>query len=164
MPDDEVKILPYDVKDVQDSLAILHQHNGEIIQEEQLGAWLDALYDDERTQRWQVQFDIGYQQTRHLLQQIKPYTDSSPQITQQFYRLFDGRDVLPVACIDEYEDALEQRDFIGARQYAVSISWKNYHQLKSYGVIIDDPDNELPHVDMPYTSDVGLMLDWEQLG
>ena len=80
---------------------------------------------------------------------------------RKFYALFDGIQVLPVECEDDYYTALEHGDFLGATQYWVNLSWGQYHACRNRGLIIPkdaDADEYVDHINIPYSSKTGLAL------
>lgn len=162
LPIDEEGALPYQASSLVRTLDLLGDHQGHIIREANITTWLEHIYADEYGATWQDQLITAQTQTHNLLSQQRAFEDAPKTIALQFYKLFDGRDVLPVDCLDAYYDALEDGDFIGAHRYAVPIRWRQYHRLKDQGLLIEDDENDLPQVHVPYDEE-GLRLDWDAL-
>jgi CRISPR-associated endonuclease/helicase Cas3 len=160
LPDDGQYV--YDERLVQTTLAELAQHNGDEIDESQLHAWLDRIYDDQKIeQQWNKDYERVWQSAHVILDNLRPF-DGNELLEQEFEAMFDNVEVLPKRFEREYLQCLADNDFLQASQYFVGISKNKYQQLANKGLIssIADPGGKQRKsmVRLPY-NDLGLSFD-----
>jgi len=156
------KYEPYEAPMVMKSTAILRaEYDGQPIDESQVDAMLAQIYADETIQSaWKKEYDQQQEWFSRILSAIKPFESADIGIMQEFYKLFDGTQVLPVDSETAYYQAIENHLFIEANQYLVNITNGQYHQLIKYRLLNTDiPENEFAaHVYVPYDAEYGLRL------
>jgi CRISPR-associated endonuclease/helicase Cas3 len=158
----EKETLPYDHRLVGAALTVLQERSGGqafAIDEAQVTNMLEAIYQDEgiRT-RWEKYYGTAAQSMRQQLAALVPYQSAADDLKREFYRLFDGTQVIPTACWDDYIQAKDAGGWLAASQYLVNMSWGQYKMWESR--IKKREDKELAdHIDMPYDSEYGLRLD-----
>jgi CRISPR-associated endonuclease/helicase Cas3 len=150
-PSDGQKI--YDERLVKRTLQILKREDGRPMNESSVGDWLDEIYGDEIAEEWQKTYEEAAAEFEaSCLQTLRPF-QSSDHLEEQFYRAFDGIEVLPAIYWDEYEK-LREDEPIRASELLVSISYGRFHQLRNARRTLTE---KWPFVvDVPYTSEFGL--------
>jgi CRISPR-associated endonuclease/helicase Cas3 len=149
----------YNIELVQRTLAILERENGRPVAEHAIGAWLDEIYSGELAERLKQEYERASSEFEATcLRTLRPF-QASRELETDFYRAFDGIDVLPASLLDEYEQLLED-DPILARELLVSIRWVHYVILAKKGLVVPaDKEARLPViVEAYYDSEVGLDL------
>jgi len=143
----------YDERLVQRTLRILERENNQPMNESAVGDWLDEIYAGEIAAEWQKIYDEeGMEFEANCLQTLRPF-ESSDHLEEQFYRAFDGTEVLPQLYWDEYEQ-MKEEDPIRAGELLVPISYKRFFQLRGAGRLLTE---KWPFVvNIPYTSELGL--------
>jgi len=143
----------YDERLVQRTLRILERENNQPMNESAVGDWLDEIYAGEIAAEWQKIYDEeGMEFEANCLQTLRPF-ESSDHLEEQFYRAFDGTEVLPQLYWDEYEQ-MKEEDPIRAGELLVPISYKRFFQLRGAGRLLTE---KWPYVvNIPYTSELGL--------
>ena len=159
-PDDGQGI--YDPRLVQGTLEILasaaHEkplHEG-LVQE-----WLDTVYRTEDFwQDWEKVYNETAREFREsFLDPLIPF-NSDPSLERAFDQLFDGTEVLPLCLEEEYQRLQKERP-LEASELLVPISWGRWHQLRLSQRIWTEPGKWPQIVDVPYSKEMGLMLDSE---
>lgn len=154
---------PYEKDIVLEGMRVLEAYcQGKPIDEAQVSTMLDEIY--RQPPIWDWWWDAynkhasEFQQV--ILDQMKPYVSADPDSVRRFYELFDGVEVLPVDCEEQYHEALETEGYLKASQYLVSIGWGRYRSLKHKGLVPGrDEGDYVDQVNVPYSSDFGLDLD-----
>lgn len=155
-PDDGQKI--YNENLIAGTLKLLRREHGKPVDESQVGAWLDEIYDGEVAELWKVEFEkMAKEFQESVVDTLRPF-NSDENLKEKFYEAFDGIDVLPEAFYDEYFHLLETES-IRARELLVSISWGRYHALKSIGLIFPHDERIPPVVRTPYSRELGLTFE-----
>ncbi|MCL4253797.1 MAG: CRISPR-associated helicase Cas3', partial [Anaerolineae bacterium] len=152
---------PYDEPMVMQSVAVLRgQYDGHDIDESQIDAMLAHIYTGDIAEQWQKDYAKAKDDFEQwALGALKPFESAGREIVEQFYKLFDGTQVLPVDLETEYYEAIEKHLYIEANQYLVNITNGQYHQLRHYGLITEIPEGEFfAHVRVDYNPEYGLML------
>jgi CRISPR-associated endonuclease/helicase Cas3 len=152
---------PYDEPMVMQSVAVLRaEYDGQPIDEAQVDAMLAHIYAGAIAEQWQTEYQNAQVEfEKCALGVVKPFESADIGIMQEFYKLFDGTQVLPVASENDYADAIEKRLFIEANQYLVNVTNGQYHQLRGHGLLTQIPEGEFfAHVRVPYDAEYGLRL------
>lgn len=154
---------PYDVQMVEASLNVLeHYCQQRAIDEALVTTMLGDIYNGNIADQWWKDYQNAAREFEGILRRMKPYSSATPELHRQFYALFDGTQVLPADCEEEYYAAIEKHDYLGASQYLVNLSWGQYHQLKQRNLVIGREETELAdHVSVRYDSEWGLDLQAE---
>lgn len=99
-----------------------------------------------------------------MLADLIPYKSADWELEKKFYELFDGVEVLPTDCYDEWVQSVENEGYLAASQYLVNIGWKQLGRLKSQDLVCEqEEDQYFRQVKVPYNSEFGLDLN-QQLG
>ena len=142
---------PYDYRYVQRALELLREGP---VDEAGIDTMLAQVYTGALAEEWIRDYDNSLLTfKRDVLEEMTPFESASYDIKDAFYRLFDGRQVLPIDCCDSYEQALEAGGYLAASEYLVNVSNGQFHQSKA-----------LPYDDYTwstkcnYTTEMGLDL------
>ncbi len=150
---------------VQVTLAELAQHEGQLIDEAAVGAWLDRIYADaEVQQQWQDAYGQRLAQAQSILRSLRPFT-SDEQTEAEFERLFDGIEVLPKCFETEYVRLLVAEQYLEASQLLVNISKQHYAMCARAGWVRAVEAHGSRHrwlLERPYDAQLGLLF--EDLG
>jgi CRISPR-associated endonuclease/helicase Cas3 len=161
LPDDGQKI--YDHRLVTNTLKVLNRQDGQPVDESKVGDWLDEIYAGEVADAWKADFDKAARDfERFVIGTLRPF-DSDETLKEEFYKAFDGIDVLPQVVFDEYLTLLDEEP-IRARELLVSISWGRYHSLAKAGRVLPHDDRIPPVVLAAYDEEIGLTFDEYQEG
>ena len=143
--------------DLLDTL-ISEEGQGFVIDEARLQSWLNAVYTGPVLQKWQEllrQAEDNFR--RYFLADLMPMR-SNPGISDQFYRLFDGIEVLPISLYDAYQARKEGPAPLTAAELLVPLRWGHYHMLAQQGLILPGEQGTPPIAQTPYDPDLGLQL------
>lgn len=155
--------LPYHQNILEQSIVVLSdfvRHDNRI-DEGLVTKMLDEIYTGDIRTDWQENYQKSAKSfERDILQVMKPYQSADESMWQRFYKMFDGVQVIPVDCEDDYYAALDKKMFLEAAQYTVNMSYGHYAQAKQRGLIIaKDSETELyDHINAPYDPEGGLDL------
>jgi len=159
---DPVEEFPYDPLLVQASVALLAREFGEpgaVIDESQVNAWIDSIYSGEMLARMESDFRTQLQEFEAVIVPGLGLLASEEALEREFYRAFDGIEVLPAALEAEHEELLKQEP-LAASSLTVSLRWRQFARLKGSGRARDSRrDSSLQVVEAPYTGEAGLLLD-----
>jgi CRISPR-associated endonuclease/helicase Cas3 len=156
-PDDGQRI--YDERLVQASLRVLAAHEGEMIDEANVSAWLDEVYDDEAIRSdWTTRYKQAYESfTRDAVNRLRAF-QSDEALEQAFYKAFDGVQVLPVGLQAEYDNKRESNP-LDASELLVNLRWGQFDMLKRKGLVREETESKKyypPVVMCHYDEDAGL--------
>ncbi|MEA3350836.1 MAG: CRISPR-associated helicase Cas3', partial [Chloroflexota bacterium] len=125
-PDDGQII--YNERLIAGTLKVLRREQGKPVDESAVGQWLDEIYEGEVAEEWKTEFTKTAQEFEAaIVNTLRPF-QSDRMLRDQFYKAFDGIQVLPDCHWDKYED-LQKTFPLEASELLVSISWGRYHQL-----------------------------------
>jgi len=156
LPDDGQYI--YDDRLIANTLKVIRRENRKPIDESKIGDWLDEIYAGEVEKSWRVVFDKASRDfERDVVNTLRPF-ESDEILKEEFYKAFDGIDVLPECFYDDYL-VLSDEDPIRARELLVSISWGRYHALKNDGKVLPHDRYIPPVVHTQYNREIGLTFD-----
>lgn len=152
-PNDGQKI--YDSVLVERTLTILNREDGKPINEGEIGKWLDEIYAGDVAKKWEADFRREADTFENAC--LKPLRafESNRELTELFYRAFDGTEVLPASFRDEYEH-LKQTEPIRAAELLVPISYGRLHQLRNLNRVMTGSDEYPQIIDVPYDDELGL--------
>ncbi len=142
---------------LQQSLRILDRENGNLIDESAIGSWLNEIYVGVIRLQWEAEYSESAETFARVLRHLRPF-ESSEELEDQFYRAFDGMEVLPAQFETNYLNALEQNP-ITAGEFLVPISMGRYFQLREAGLIESRIEHGPLIADVPYDQDIGLIFD-----
>jgi CRISPR-associated endonuclease/helicase Cas3 len=145
----------YETELVQKSLAVCCAADGEAIDEKMLAHWLDRVYAQELASSFRRKVSDSARRFRHAcLHNVKPF-ESNPELADEFDRLFDGTEVLPLDLLDEYRAAAE-RSTLEASNLLVPASDRLLASLKRSGMAAYDRALHQWLVRVPYDPRIGL--------
>lgn len=158
LPDDGQII--YNPRLIAGTLQILARENGKPIDESAIGHWLDEIYTGEVEAAWKKDFqEAATAFERDVIGTLRPF-QASPELKEQFYKAFDGVDVLPASLLNDYLDAKE-RNYIETAELMVNIRWDQYGRLKREGRVQRNVDDDTNVVMAYYDEEIGLDLERE---
>lgn len=148
---------------VRVALGELETHDGQEIDESQIGTWLDRIYQDPSLRvEWEEAYQNAAMEADVILRQLRPF-NSDPQTESQFEEMFDNIDVLPQCFEQDYVDHMTKEEFIEASQYFVGISNQKFVAMKRKGFVRQIADStgkgRAWMVLLPYSSQNGLSFD-----
>lgn len=153
---------PYEKELVQEGIRVLEAYcQGKPIDEALVTEMLDEIYRQPPIWDgwWEAYNTHAKEFQQVILDKIEPYKSADLDSVRRFYELFDGVEVLPIDCLDQYHDALESAGYLAASQYLVNISWKWYSILRHKGLVKGrDEGDYADQVDVPYDPNFGLAL------
>lgn len=155
-PDDGQKIYAADI--VKRTIDILKREDGRPIDESSIGSWLDEIYAGEIAEQWQNEYARAASEFEATCIRTLRAFQSDLMLQEEFYKAFDGLEVLPNDLYDEYARLYEE-DPIRAHDLLVPISWRSYHALARQGVVKAGDRRTPPVVLTSYTAEQGLMFD-----
>lgn len=149
--------LPYDEAIVRRSLDVLTRHcQNQPIDESQVTELLAELYaDPEILHKWEAEYQQIAGSFHNTLRNGIPYEPTDDALQREFYKLFDGRQILPVDLEDAFYDALEEGGFLPASRYLVNVTERQYWAMREFHRAGPDQYG-IQHVDIPYSSETGL--------
>ncbi len=156
-PDDGQRI--YDERLVQASLRVLAAHDGEMIDEANVSAWLDEVYDDEAIRSdWTTRYEQTYASFTHdAVNRLRAF-QSDESLEQAFYKAFDGVQVLPVSLQAAY-DGKKALNPLEASELLVNLRWGQFAMLKQKGLVREETGSKKwypPVVMCHYDDEAGL--------
>ncbi|GIV67762.1 CRISPR-associated helicase Cas3' [Caldilinea sp.] len=155
-PDDGQKIYAADI--VKRTIDILKREDGRPIDESSIGSWLDEIYAGEIAEQWQNEYARAASEFEATCIRTLRAFQSDLMLQEEFYKAFDGLEVLPNDLYDEYARLYED-DPIRAHDLLVPISWRSYHALARQGMVKAGDRRTPPVVLTSYTAEQGLMFD-----
>ena len=152
--------LPYDADMVARSLAVLEDNCADkVIDEALVSTLLGKIYEGDILAAWTKQFEGKQRDIRNTIEAITPFQSADDQRYWAYYEMFDGVQVLPLSLENEYIDAREKEGFLAASGFLVNISWQQYAMIKGRGGVKGTGEqDEIPRVNVPYTTERGLDL------
>jgi CRISPR-associated endonuclease/helicase Cas3 len=141
---------------VQGALAVLEQHDGQMIDEAGIGDWLDTVYQREIAARWNKCYNEAYREFRESCLCCLRAFNSDDYLEDLFYNAFDSIEVLPANMEDEY-DRLFVDEPLRASELLVPLQYGQFAQLQKKGKTRKREDR-LQVVDVPYGEEMGLEL------
>jgi CRISPR-associated endonuclease/helicase Cas3 len=153
------------IQQVEQSIQLLREKTapaaaGLELDEAELPAWLDEVYQGEVLQRWQSVFEQSAAEfEQNFLSGLLPLC-SNPALAGQFNRLFNSVEVLPECLLDEYLQILESESPLLADQLLVTLGWGQYQGLLGQGMVTPGDAELPPVVRLPYDPLTGLSLPW----
>jgi CRISPR-associated endonuclease/helicase Cas3 len=144
---------------VQATLRILNEQNGAEIDESQVNTWLDRIYQGEVAAEWKRLYTGAATDFQPIIDSLVAF-NADESLEEQFYAAFDSVEVLPACFQAEYEQYMHEDRFLEAAQLFVSISNRQFAQLRRSRNIRPGPaPNDRINVALArYHSELGLIL------
>lgn len=144
---------------VKRTLALLAREEGRPIEEASIGAWLDEIYAGELADQWMKEYQQAAKDFESAcLEALAPFA-ANDGLEKEFYKAFDGIDVLPKCLEDEYLGFREQNTIL-AQELTLSIPYGRLQQLRRAGLTWEPSKTPIP-IEVPYDGEIGL--DWSVL-
>jgi CRISPR-associated endonuclease/helicase Cas3 len=143
---------------VEATLKVLDREQNQPINENKIEAWLNEIYAGEIEETWRQEYQQAAKEFKDVwLKQLRAFEAVTDRFEQEFYRLFDGVEVLPKELANEYEACKAEGRYLEASELLVPM---RYGQLQSINPSRKDPyyfDGGWPIVvDLTYNSEFGL--------
>lgn len=156
--------LPYEQAMVDGSLDVLRRFcNDRPIDESLVNTMLGEIYTGAIRARWEQEYDkMAAEFETAVLAMMKPCHSAGADRYEAFYKMFDGREVLPGALHSHYLDAMDAEGYLGASRYLVNISNRQYMEFHHKGLIMharNQKDEFADHIHVDYSREYGLDLD-----
>lgn len=149
--------LPYDELLVRRTVAVLERENQKPIDEGFVKCWLDEVYGGEVSKRWKAEFEEASKLFRRAcIDRLFPYR-SDEELSEEFYRMFDGVEVVPEGLKEEYLKLREESP-LEAGELPVMVSWSQLAQLDRAD-LVETSEDWVKVVHVPYDAEYGLRLD-----
>lgn len=152
---------PYEEPMVMQSVAVLRGHYDQLaIDESQVDALLAQIYTGEIAEKWREEYTKARSEfEKWTLSNLKPFESAEKDIVHEFYKLFDGTQVLPMDLTEQYYQAIDNHLYIEAEQYLVNVTNGQFQQLRCYGLITEILEGEFfAHAKVKYDSEYGLRM------
>jgi CRISPR-associated endonuclease/helicase Cas3 len=146
----------YEADLVQGALAVLEQHDGQMIDEAKIGGWLDAVYQGETAARWNRRYDGAFREFQASCLACLRAFNSDDYLEDLFYKAFDSIEVLPANLEGEY-NRLFVDEPLRASELLVPLQYGQFAQLQKKGKTRKREDR-LQVVDVPYSEKMGFEL------
>lgn len=151
----------YDLELINAALAYLDKPEGQIIDESQVGAWLEGIYQGAALERWQQTYTESWDAfQQEVMSSLRPFNSSD--LESRFFEMFDGVDVLPSVHLTIYEQLMRTGHFLEAAGWLVPIAWRDYKRLermqKAWHEGLEKNKHDIYVVNVPYSEDNGLDL------
>jgi len=148
---EKVHKLIYDEAVIQNSLKALEKIEGKILHEDTIQELLDEVYEP-----FELDNDNLRANFRNLLDNLYPY-NIYEESEEEFFKQFDGVEVLPYELQDQFIEFIENREFLEAEKLFVSISKRKF---ASNNIEFFEPNNygkTIPIIYLEYSSELGLL-------
>lgn len=141
---------------VIDSMNILEKYATEQpLNEALLQTWLDEIYRGETKSKWETEYKKAAEEFRNnFLASLRPF-DSDSALEEEFYKLFNGTEVLPFSLSKEYINIKEENP-IEASMLLVPVSWTRWKRIQQRGLVCSNLDSWPPVVNLPYSHETGF--------
>ncbi len=111
------------------SLEALESLDGQAVDEAQVPELLRQVYAGENGEWWRGEYDAAACNFCDILDDIRPFRSADGALAEQFYRLFDGIEVLPYGLEEEFQRRRREHGYIEASSLFVPISYGQYQSL-----------------------------------
>lgn len=148
----------YDTPLVEATLKILNREKDQPINEKKIGDWLNEIYKDEIAEEWRRTYQQAAQEfTEAWLKQLCAFESVTSKTEQDFYRLFDGVEVLPGSLVVEYEAKKKEGNYLEAAELLVPMAFRQWQSIHAQRRNQTYFDGGWPWVvDLSYSSESGL--------
>lgn len=153
----------YDPAQIEAALTIFSREDvsGQPIDEGMVNTWLEEIYSGEIEQRWCEEYKKAYADFQNMvLRFLRPFQSADEKTEERFEKLFDGVEVLPADCQEEFDELREraQGRYLDALSLLVPISNRDLGRLWSKGKIRGRYEGFYLS-EAPYDADFGLDLE-----
>lgn len=157
-PDDGQHVYHADL--VRAALRVLQRSDGQAIDEEAVSDWLNQVYAGDIGASWTKEYQTSYGQfVRGPIAGLRPF-QSDDALEEQFYRAFDGVEVLPAELEPEFSRLMDEEP-LKATELLVPMAFGQFASLRSRGKVVDAGDRPKgwPRVvEVEYSSEQGLRI------
>lgn len=146
----------YEPKLTERSLSILRDNDGRILNEQEVSHWLDQVYKGELEHIWLKEIERNRVEFRAgCLASLRAF-QSDDKLEEEFDKLFQGTEVLPLGRLPEY-CRLKEESTLKAGELFVPVSWRHVQRYRDR--FMWNPDLKLRTADFPYDPEYGLRLE-----
>jgi CRISPR-associated endonuclease/helicase Cas3 len=146
-------IYVYDEERLARTLAVAPK-DGTPLTVEAAAEWVRQVYGDGWTSGERERYDQACRSFQYVLSMLKPLCRLS-EGEEEFYRLFQTIQVLPIRLYDEYARHLEEKHYLLANQLLVPVPAGTFHMLKNAGLL--KKQNSAFIADIIYDEELGLL-------
>ncbi len=150
----------YNPETLKKTLAVLQKVNNQSLSETLIQELVDEVYGEGYNEKNLKEFESVRESFQRFWSAIVPFIHDK-QNEEDFYKLFDGVEVVPEKFRDEYEARIEEKDYFAANELLTRISIGQYQKLKKDGQLILENigDSKILFIQTKYDDDLGLLLD-----
>jgi len=150
----------YNSKTVEKTLAVLQNVANQSLSETMIQALVDEVYGAGYNEKDLKTFESIRDNFQRFWADIVPFIHDK-QNEEDFYKLFDGIEVVPEKFRDEYEARIEEKDYFSASEFLTRISKGQYQRLTQDGQLVLDKvgDSKTLFIQTTYNDELGLVLD-----
>ena len=157
-PDDGLKVYRADL--VQAGLAALERIDGLPLEESRIADLLAEVYSGPVEAAWWAEYRRSAEEFRQaVLDSLRPFHSAEGDLATNFFRLFDGIEVLPLDLEPEYDRLRRRGRRVEASSLLVPLTYRQYKALERAGAAwVAHPawGGRRWMVDAPYDSESGL--------
>ncbi len=139
---------------IQNTLKALEKIENRVIHEDNIQSLLDEVYEP-----FELDNDDLRANFRNLLDNLYPY-NVYEESEEEFFKQFDGIEVLPIELEDEFRDFIDKKQYLEAEKLLVSISKNKFARNQKEGNIsFFEPHNYkkvIPTISLKYNREIGL--------
>lgn len=128
----------------------------DVLSEDLIQNLVNATYENGYDDKDHEEFIKARASFKNVINQLYPFIENK-QVKEEFYEMFDNREVVPYTFKEEYIDKIKNKEYFEAAGYMVGISQGRYISLKKQG-LIEDGDYDVDFVYCEYDKDLGLIL------
>ncbi len=151
---EKVHKLIYSERVIQNTLKALEKIEDKIIHEDNIQSLLDEVYEP-----FELDNDNLRANFRNLLDNLYPY-NLYEESEEEFFKQFDGIEVLPIELEEEFRDLIDKKQYLEAEKLLVSISKNKFARNQKGGNIsFFEPHNYkkvIPTISLKYNDEIGL--------
>ncbi len=140
------------------TVALLERYNNTDIDEALVSVWLDELYAPMLTLLTE-KINMGRSSFQGICgsEQLRAF-DSDRAIEEKFDELFDGYEILPLPCFEEFVRRMNDGRVIDAYSLLVPISGRQYGTLIGRGLVTWEAKYHVRLVHCQYSSTIGMLV------
>jgi len=148
---EKVHKLIYDEAVIQNTIKALEKIENRIIHEENIQELLDEIYEP-----FVLDEDGLRENFRNLLDNLYPY-NIYEESEKEFFKQFDGIEVLPIELKDEFGEFIDKKQYIEAEKLLVSISKNKFASNDIEFFEPNDYGKTIPIINLKYSDELGLL-------
>ncbi len=145
---------------VTKTISVLSRVDGVDLSENLVQELVDEVYAGGYSNEDLKEFEMIRDNFRKFWKEVVPFIDNKKN-EEDFYALFDGVEVIPDKFRDDYIKRIEEKDFFGAVEFAVTITKSQYQRLKKDGQLCNESigDANVVFILPNYDEELGLTIE-----